>query len=199
MARLELSVEVSGLSFCEHFCPLFSSRSIPLLGDSMSKVQEKSSTSKSGFFLNEMWKIIRQFDDFGCFFLITFYNFKVFYPKRKNTQNDSFDEIKIKKKVFFFKDSTTYFKYHIYHSYSINLLIFFSLFCCLQWFRPFFTVLVIFMFFNNVKNMFLEMPTRFQRFNISTEQNFLSNKKSRSTRLRYGLGAMKHILAIFGI
>ena len=41
------------------------------------------------------------------------------------------------------------------------------------------------------------MPNRFQRFNISTKQNFLSNKKSQSTPLRYGLGAKKPILATF--
>ena len=32
-------------------------------------------------------------------------------------------------------------------------------------------------------------PSRFQRFNILTKQNFLSNKKSWSTPLRYGAGA----------
>ena len=41
------------------------------------------------------------------------------------------------------------------------------------------------------------MAGRFQRFNILTKQNFLSNKKSGSTPLRYGLGAKKPILAIF--
>ena len=34
----------------------------------MSKVREKRSTSKSGFFFNEMWKIIGQIDDFDRFF-----------------------------------------------------------------------------------------------------------------------------------
>ena len=41
------------------------------------------------------------------------------------------------------------------------------------------------------------MPSRFQRLNISTKQNFLSNKKSGSTPLSYGLGAKKPILAMF--
>ena len=41
------------------------------------------------------------------------------------------------------------------------------------------------------------MPSCFQRFKSSTKQNFLSNKKSGSTPLRYGLGAKKPILAIF--
>ena len=40
-------------------------------GDSMWKVREKRSTSKSGFFVDEMWKIIRKFDDFDRF-LTTF-------------------------------------------------------------------------------------------------------------------------------
>ena len=38
------------------------------MGDSMSKVREKRSTSKSGFFFNEMWKIIGQIDDIDRFF-----------------------------------------------------------------------------------------------------------------------------------
>ena len=38
------------------------------MGDSMSKVREKRSTSKSEFFVDEICKIIRRFDDFGCFF-----------------------------------------------------------------------------------------------------------------------------------
>ena len=43
----------------------------------------------------------------------------------------------------------------------------------------------------------MSTPSHFQRFNISTKQNFLSNKKSRSTPLRYGLGTKKPMLAIF--
>ena len=35
--------------------------------------------------------------------------------------------------------------------------------------------------------------------NVSTKQNFLSNKKSRSKPLTYGLGAKKQILAIFSL
>ena len=61
----------------------------------------------------------------------------------------------------------------------------------------FFTVLVILMFFNIVKNAFLKKPNRFQHFNILTKQNFLSIKRFRSTPLGYGLGAKKPILAIF--
>ena len=48
----------------------------------------------------------------------------------------------------------------------------------MQCFRPFFfTVLVIFTFFDIVKNAFLKTPSPFQHFNISTKQNFVSNKK----------------------
>ena len=60
-----------------------------------------------------------------------------------------------------------------------------------------FLPLVIFTFFNIVKNAFLYTPSHFQRFNISTKQNFLSDKKSGSTPLRYGLGAKKPTLAFF--
>ena len=40
----------------------FAAKNLPQ-GDSMSKVREKRSTLKSGFFFNEMWKIIGQLDD----------------------------------------------------------------------------------------------------------------------------------------
>ena len=52
--------------------------------------------------------------------------------------------------------------------------------------------------FEYCENAFLLTPSCFQRFNISTKQNFLSKKKSRSTPLRYGLGAKKPILTFFG-
>ena len=47
------------------------------MGDSMSKVREKRSQSKSGFFY-EMPKIIRQMDDFGRFLNNFFFNFGEF-------------------------------------------------------------------------------------------------------------------------
>ena len=49
-------------------------------------------------------------------FFNNFCNFGVFFPKMKNTQKLMFE-----KKVLF-KDWNTYFKYHIYHSYSIDFL-----------------------------------------------------------------------------
>ena len=52
------------------------------MGDSMSKVREKRSTSKNGFFKNEIWKIIGQIDDFGRFFN-NFCNFLVFLAKNQ--------------------------------------------------------------------------------------------------------------------
>ena len=47
--------------------PNLMAKPFQLLGDSMSKVWEKRSTSKSGFLFNEMWKIIGQIDDFDSF------------------------------------------------------------------------------------------------------------------------------------
>ena len=83
----------------------------------------------------------------------------------------------------------SYISFLLYNFYD-----FYNLFCRLQCFRSFFTVLVIFMFFNIVKNGLIQTPSRLQRFNISTKENFLSNKNSRSTPLIYGLGAKKPIL-----
>ena len=90
------------------------------VGDSMSKVREKRLMSKV-FFLNEMWKIIRQIDDFGSFLNI-FCNFGVFLAKNQKTQKILFwkSENRRRKKSVFVKDWTTYFKYHIYLSYSMN-------------------------------------------------------------------------------
>ena len=62
------------------FCPSpdFNKNNVelPHLGDSMSKVREKRSTSKSRFFY-EMWMIIRQLDDFDRF-MNNFWNFGLF-------------------------------------------------------------------------------------------------------------------------
>ena len=52
------------------------------LGDSMSKLREKRSTSQSGFFFNEMWKIIGQIDDVDPFFN-NFCNYGVFLAKNQ--------------------------------------------------------------------------------------------------------------------
>ena len=89
-------------------------------------------------FFDEMWKIIRQMDDFGRF-LKNFCSFWVFLAKNLNTQKWLFWKRENLKLIFFFRYWTTYFKYHIHHSYG----------------RPFITVLVIFTFFNVVKNEFL--------------------------------------------
>ena len=71
-------------------------------GDSMTKVREKRSMSKSGFFFNETCKIIRQFDDFGRF-LTTFNNFGMFRPKIKNTQKKTvLKKWKFKNNKYFF-------------------------------------------------------------------------------------------------
>ena len=65
----------------------------------MSKVQEKSSMSKSGFF-DEMWKIIRQNDDLRRF-LNNFCNFGVLLAENKKIPtNDRFERVKIEKDFF---------------------------------------------------------------------------------------------------
>ena len=65
----------------------------PCMGNSMSKVREKRSTSKSGFFFNEIWKIIGQIDDFDRF-LNNFCNLAVFLAK-----NQKYPKITVLKKV----------------------------------------------------------------------------------------------------
>ena len=61
-------------------------------GDSMLKVREKRSTLKSGFFFNEMWKIIGQIDDFDHV-LNNSCNLGVFLAK-----NYCFEKVKIEEK-----------------------------------------------------------------------------------------------------
>ena len=62
-------------------------------GDSMSKVRDKRSMSKSIIcFVEEMGKIIRQMDDFGPF-LNNFCNFRVFLDK-----NQKYPKITVLKK-----------------------------------------------------------------------------------------------------
>ena len=74
-------------------------------------------------FFDEMWKIIGQIDDFGRFFN-NFCNFGVFIAKnQKYPKMTVLKKWNWKKYVFFLKDRTTYFKYHIYHSYSIDFMI----------------------------------------------------------------------------
>ena len=58
-----------------------------LRGDSMPKVREKRSSSKSGLFFDETCKIIMQFDDLGHFFN-NFCNFGVFLA-----QNEKYTKI----------------------------------------------------------------------------------------------------------
>ena len=41
----------------------------------------------------------------------------------KYQKNYCFEKVKIEEKNIFFQNETTYFKYHIYHSYSINFMI----------------------------------------------------------------------------
>ena len=62
----------------------------------MSKVREKRSTSKSGFFFNEIGKIIRQIHDFGRF-LNNFCNFGVFLAKNQKYPKMTFEKLKIEK------------------------------------------------------------------------------------------------------
>ena len=84
------------------------------LGDFMSKVREKRSTSKSGFFFYEMWKIIGQIDDFDRF-LNNSCNLGVFlaknqkYPKMTVLKKWKSEKKKIEKKLWL----KTYVKYHI--------------------------------------------------------------------------------------
>ena len=95
---------------------------------------------------------------------------------------------KWKLKQFFFKDWTTYFYYHIYNSYSIIFIILLFI-LSFAMFSPVFTNLLIFTFFNIVKNAFLLIPSRFQGFNISTKQNFLSNKNVPVIALKVWFGS----------
>ena len=68
----------------------------------MSKVREKGSTSKSGFFLDEMLKIIRQIHDFGRFF-DNFCSLGVFLAKNKKILKDyCFQKVKIEKNIVFY-------------------------------------------------------------------------------------------------
>ena len=90
------------------------------LDNSMSKVWEKKVNDKKWIFFNEMGKIIMQFDVFCCR-LNNFCNFRVFLAqKEKHPKMIVLTKLK-KKKCF--RDSTTYFKYHIYHSFSMNFII----------------------------------------------------------------------------
>ena len=89
----------------------------PPLVDSMSKVRGKKGQRRKVIFFNEMWKIIRQIDDFGLFWTL----WGVFSQKLKIPKNDCFEKVKILR--FFLKDWITYFKYNIYHSYSKNFMI----------------------------------------------------------------------------
>ena len=95
----------------------------PCLGDSMSKVREKRSTSKSGFFLmkyeKEQGKLM-----ILTVLLTTLVIWGSFLAKIKNTQKLLFGKSKnFRKKCFFFKIEQLFFKYHIYHSYSMNFMI----------------------------------------------------------------------------
>ena len=70
-------------------------------------------------FVDEMYNIIRQFDDFGCFFNVFFCNFVVFLA-----QNEKYPKITVLNKlklIFFLLLFTNSFQIsYIYHSYSIN-------------------------------------------------------------------------------
>ena len=121
-------------------------------------------------------------------FWTTFVILRCFWPKIKK-----YPKMTVRKNIKK-KDFTTSFKYRIFHSYSMNLLILLICFVSCNVLGHFFTVLVTFTFSKIVKNAFLKTPNCFQRFNIWTKQNFLSNKKSQSTPFRYGLGAKKPIL-----
>ena len=69
----------------------------------MSKVGEKKVNVKKWIFFDEMWKIIRQIDDFGRF-LNNFCNFGVFLAKNKKIpKNACFENVKIEEKKLFFR------------------------------------------------------------------------------------------------
>ena len=105
-------------------------------------------------------------------FFNNFCNFGVFLSKKsKIYKKDCLKKLKIED---FLKRLENLFQISYKSFLQYEFYDFVNLFCHLQCFRPIFTVLVIFMFFNNVKNAFLLTPSRFQRLNISTKQNFLS-------------------------
>ena len=106
-------------------------------------------------------------------FFTNFCKFGVFLsPNQKYPKNDCFKKGKIEWIYFYFLRSN-YFKYHMYH--SDNMILF--LFC-----------------------MFVLFFCSFSDFHIFQycEKCVPLNAKSQSTPLRYGLGAKKPILAIFG-
>ena len=133
----------------------------------MSKVREKRSTSKSGFFLwnvkdNEaIWW-------FGPFFFYKFYNFKVFLAQKEKYQKILFwksEKWKKEKSIWF--NNLFFFKYHIYIILLVWILWFVSLFCRLQCVKPYFTTLVIFTFLIFVK---MHFSKRQGVFNVSISQ-----------------------------
>ena len=129
-----------------------------------------------------MWKIIRQFHDFGRFFFTTFGIFGFFSPKSKYPKRTVLKKWK-------FEDFFSKIQQLISHFiYIIVIVWFFLLFVCFSDFHV----------FQYCEKCVAVTPSRFQYFNISTKQNFLSNKKSRSMSLRYGLGAKNPILPTFG-
>ena len=105
------------------------------------KGPRKKVNVKKRIYFNEMWKIIGQIDDFDRF-LNNSCNLGVFLVKnQKYPKMTVLKKWKFKKKMYFFlKDWTPFFKYHIYHSYSMNfmiLLIFFVICNVLGHFLPF--------------------------------------------------------------
>ena len=85
---------------------------------------EKNCQRQKVDFFDKMWKLLRQIDDFGRS-LINFCNWWVFFSqKSKIPKKLLFWKSKnLRRNFFFFKDWTSYFKYHIYHSHSIHFMI----------------------------------------------------------------------------
>ena len=119
----------------------------------------------------------------ALFFLTTFGIFGVFFsPKSKYPKKTILKKWK-------FEDFFSKIQQLISHFiYIIVIVWFFLLFVCFSDFHV----------FQYCEKCVAVTPSRFQYFNISTKQNFLSNKKSRSMSLRYGLGAKNPILPTFG-
>ena len=125
-----------------------------------------------------MWNIIRAILWMWLFFekLLQFLRFE---PKRgKNRKITVLTKWKMTKIIYYFKDSTTYFKYHIFPYHSINFLILLVCFVVLNVLGYFFYGFIDFHVFQYCEKCFSLNAKRFNIVSISQlKKNFLSNKR----------------------
>jgi hypothetical protein len=143
-----------------------------ILGRFHVKGPRKKVNVKKWIFFYEMWKIMGQIDDFDRF-LNNSCNLGVFLAKNQKYQKWLFwksENWKKEEKILKIDKLISYIIYNI-------LIVWFFWFCVFV--LSFAMFYAIFYRFNDFH--VFQTPSRFQRFNISTKQNFLPNKKSRST------------------